>query len=58
MAARLQEATRCADARPILLREETRAGHGQGKPVSKQAEELADVLAFLNWQTDADPVPG
>jgi len=52
MAARMQEATSCPEARPILLREETRAGHGQGKPVSKQAEELADVLAFLYWQTD------
>jgi prolyl oligopeptidase len=52
LAARLQEATSCGDARPILLREETHAGHGQGKPVSKQAEELADVLAFLRWQLD------
>jgi prolyl oligopeptidase len=51
MAARLQEATTCGDEHPILLREETRAGHGQGKPVTKQAEELADVLAFLEWQT-------
>jgi prolyl oligopeptidase len=52
MTARLQEATSCGDTRPILLREETKAGHGQGKPVSKQAEELGDVLAFLNWQTE------
>lgn len=50
MAARLQEATSCGDSRPILLREETKAGHGQGKPVSKQADELADVLGFLFWQ--------
>jgi prolyl oligopeptidase len=50
MAARLQEATSCGDEHPILLREETKAGHGQGKPVSKQADELADVLAFLHWQ--------
>ena len=34
----------------MLLREETRAGHGQGKPVSQQADELADVLGFLCWQ--------
>lgn len=52
MGARLQEATSCGDVRPILVREETRAGHGQGKPVSKQADELADVLAFLAWQLD------
>jgi prolyl oligopeptidase len=49
-AARIQAATSCGDEHPILLRIETRAGHGQGKPVSKQADELADVLAFLHWQ--------
>jgi len=32
---------------PILLRVETRAGHGAGKPVSKLIEEAADVYAFL-----------
>ena len=31
----------------MLLREEHEAGHGQGKPVSAQAAELADVLGFL-----------
>jgi prolyl oligopeptidase len=50
MTARLQEASACSDRHPILMREETRAGHGQGKPVSKQADELADVLGFLYWQ--------
>ena len=49
-AARLQAATSCGDEQPILLRVETRAGHGQGKPVSKQADEPADVLAFLRWK--------
>jgi prolyl oligopeptidase len=32
---------------PILLRVETKAGHGAGKPVSKTIEEQADVYAFL-----------
>ncbi len=32
---------------PILLRIETDAGHGGGKPVSKSVEEAADVIAFL-----------
>lgn len=50
MAARLQEATSCGDDRPILLQIEARAGHGQGKPVGMQADELADVLAFLTTQ--------
>lgn len=53
MTARLQAATSCGTERPILLREETEAGHGQGKPVSKQADELADVLGFLFWQLGA-----
>jgi prolyl oligopeptidase len=47
MAARLQEASSCADRHPVLYREEGRAGHGQGKPASAQADELADVLGFL-----------
>lgn len=49
-AARLQEATSCGDERPILLRVESKAGHGVGKPASKQADEAADVLAFLDAQ--------
>jgi prolyl oligopeptidase len=32
---------------PSLIRIETRAGHGGGKPVQKQIEEAADLLAFL-----------
>ena len=48
MAARLQAAT-SAD-QPILLRLETKAGHGQGKPRAKVVEELTDVWSFLFWQ--------
>jgi prolyl oligopeptidase len=57
MAARLQAATSCGDERPVLLREESRAGHGQGKPVSAQADELADVLAFVFDQLDVTVDP-
>jgi prolyl oligopeptidase len=32
---------------PILIRIETKAGHGAGKPTSKQIEERADMWAFL-----------
>jgi prolyl oligopeptidase len=46
MAARMQAAQGAAD-RPILLRVESRAGHGQGKPVSKLVDETADELSFL-----------
>jgi prolyl oligopeptidase len=48
MAARLQAAT--ASEAPILLRVETSAGHGQGKPRGKQLEEATDVWSFLLWQ--------
>ena len=53
MAAALQAATSCADERPVLLRQEGRAGHGVGKPLLKQADELADVMAFFSWQLGA-----
>ena len=36
--------------RPILLRIEPKAGHGAGKPIAKQIEELTDVYSFLFWQ--------
>ena len=46
MTARMQEVQR-DPSRPILIRVETKAGHGAGKPVSKLADELADELSFL-----------
>jgi prolyl oligopeptidase len=49
-AAALQAATAAPDERPILLRIETRAGHGVGKPAWKQADEGADLWAFVFWQ--------
>jgi len=39
-----------SDTRPILLRIESKAGHGAGKPVSKQIEEFTDIYSFLFWQ--------
>ena len=36
-----------AGAAPTLIRIETKAGHGAGKPTSKQLEEAADRFAFL-----------
>jgi len=44
-AARLQEC-QAGDA-PVLIRIETRAGHGAGKPTTKQIDEIADLWAFL-----------
>lgn len=46
MAARMQEAQGDPD-RPVLIRIETKAGHGAGKPVSKLADELTDELTFM-----------
>jgi prolyl oligopeptidase len=36
--------------RPILLRIDTKAGHGIGKPISKQVDERLDIFSFLFWQ--------
>jgi prolyl oligopeptidase len=44
-AAALQDAQ--AGAAPTLIRIDTRAGHGMGKPTSKLIEEATDQLAFL-----------
>ncbi len=44
-AATLQAAQGCAN--PILIRIETKAGHGAGKPTTKQIAEAADKWAFL-----------
>ncbi|MBL8848777.1 MAG: S9 family peptidase [Planctomycetaceae bacterium] len=44
-AAQLQAAQSCDN--PILIRIETRAGHGSGKPTEKVIEELSDQWAFL-----------
>ena len=43
--AALQAAQACGN--PILLRVETRAGHGAGKPVWMQIEDFSDQWAFL-----------
>lgn len=32
---------------PVLIRIETKAGHGAGKPISKQIEEIGDAWSFL-----------
>ncbi len=37
--------------RPHLIRIETRAGHGSGKPTSKQIDEIADLWSFAGYWT-------
>jgi prolyl oligopeptidase len=44
-AAELQRAQNCKN--PVLIRIETKAGHGAGKPTAMIIEEKADMLAFL-----------
>jgi prolyl oligopeptidase len=44
-AAALQEDQ--AGSAPVLIRIETRAGHGAGKPITKQIDESADQWSFL-----------
>jgi prolyl oligopeptidase len=44
-AAALQNAQ--AGTAPVLIRIETRTGHGQGRPTTKQIEQAADSLAFI-----------
>ena len=39
---------------PLLIRIETKAGHGAGKPTSKIIEEYADVYAFIAWSLGQD----
>ena len=46
MAARLEEA-QGDSSRPILLRVDTGAGHGQGKPASKLVDQVVDELSFV-----------
>jgi prolyl oligopeptidase len=54
MAALLQHATACGADRPILLRAETHAGHGAGKPLAKRVAEAADLWGFVGWQLGLD----
>jgi prolyl oligopeptidase len=46
---KLAAAMQNADPRgkPILIRIDLRAGHGAGKPVSKQVDETADIYSFV-----------
>ena len=52
-AARLQAAQ--SGTNPTLIRIETKAGHGAGKPTAKIIEEVADLWAFLVKNLDFEP---
>ncbi len=38
--------------KPILIRIDTQAGHGAGKPIGKVIEELGDMYSFMFYETD------
>jgi len=52
-AAALQAAQSCPN--PVLIRVETRAGHGAGKPVWMQIEDVANQWAFLTKHLEMQP---
>jgi prolyl oligopeptidase len=47
LAAALQRSAGGSSEQPLLVRVETRAGHGMGKPTSKLIEESADIFGFI-----------
>jgi len=52
-AATLQEKQGCNN--PVLIRIETKAGHGSGKPTSKVIDEMADMYSFLFYNMGITP---
>ncbi|WP_300976993.1 prolyl oligopeptidase family serine peptidase [Flavobacterium sp.] len=54
-AAELQEKQKGSN--PVLIRIETNAGHGAGKPVSKTIEEAADIQAFTLFNMGFKSIP-
>lgn len=51
-AAQLQNAQSCEN--PVLIRIESKAGHGAGKPTAKVIEEQADKWSFMLWNMGLD----
>ena len=51
-AARLQEAHKGPN--PVMIRIESKAGHGAGKPTSKQIEEATDIWSFTMYNLGMD----
>ena len=41
---------------PVLIRIETMAGHGAGKPTSKQIDEVTDFWSFVLYNLDVTPI--
>jgi prolyl oligopeptidase len=43
---------------PVMIRIETRGGHGAGKPTSMVIEEAADIMGFLTWALKMNETEG
>lgn len=41
---------------PVLIRVETKAGHGSGKPISKIIEEVSDVWSFVFYNLEINTI--
>jgi prolyl oligopeptidase len=54
-AAELQDKQGCAN--PVLIRIETKAGHGAGKPTAMVIEEAIDKFAFAFWHMGVKKLP-
>lgn len=42
------------EGNPVLIRIDTKAGHGAGKPTAKLIEDAADMWSFVLWNLGAD----
>lgn len=51
--ATLQE--KCKGSNPTLIRIETQAGHGGGKPTTKVIDEAADIYSFIFYNMNINP---
>lgn len=57
MAALLQAQSAEDPDATVLLRVDRDAGHGIGKPLDKQVDDLADQYSFLAWRLGLQPAP-
>ncbi len=57
MAALLQAQSAEDPGATVLLRVDRDAGHGIGKPLDKQVDDLADQYSFLAWRLGLAPTP-
>ncbi|KAF9364389.1 hypothetical protein BGX34_001703 [Mortierella sp. NVP85] len=51
--AELQHTAGPLTTKPLVVRVESDAGHGLGKPLTKRLEEITDKFAFIAWALDA-----